>query len=270
MRTIAITSGKGGVGKSTVSANLAIALGGLGRRVVLFDADLGLANLDLLLGVTPRHTLRHAVREGCPLLACLTPCPNGVRLVPGGSGVAELIDLPDAQLDSFLRQLIALEGDCDDLIFDTGAGIQRSVMRFLIAADEVLLVCTPDPASVMDAYATAKTLFSTRPEARIRVIVNQAEDEEHARAIFARLREIVARFLDRTIWYAGALRRDPCAIDAARRRIPLVIAFPRSRAADDLHAIARGLSLSPEAMGRTDGLLDRMRLAFGLGAGRAV
>lgn len=273
MRTFAITSGKGGVGKTTLTANLGVALAQQGSRVVLFDADLGLANLDIVLGVRPPFSLPHVVREHRPLNDVLFTCSPGLRLISGGSGVDELVAAGADTLDDFLRQICALETDTDLLVFDTGAGIGPAVMRFLEAADEVILVLTPDPTSAMDAYATVKLLASQRPGVTVQVIVNQADSHERGRETFERLAKIVRQFLDADLALLGVVRQDLRAAAALRGRVPVVNAEPKSAASTDILAIASRLSPNQAEKAEdkrptppvkpTDTLLSRLRGAFG-------
>lgn len=268
MRVIAVTSGKGGVGKSSLSANLAITLAAKNRRVVVFDADLGLANLDVILGVNPRFTLEQVVSGERTIPEVLFDAPGGIRIIPGGSGVSTLVQLSGPQLDRFLSELNTLAGETDYLIFDTGAGIDDSVMTFLQAADEVLLVVTPDPSSITDAYATAKTLFSRQPAARVRVVMNAAESEEHARLVFDRLSQVAQQYLGKSMEFAGWVRHDPTVVRCARRRQPFVLAEPQCGASRDVGRIAENLlgiggEKRPEDSGTAPTLVDRLRALLG-------
>lgn len=241
MRTLAITSGKGGVGKTTLSTNLGIALRQLGQRVVLFDADLGLANLDVMLGVKPRHTLENVLSGEVPLASAVSEGPGGVRFIAGGSGIESLVNLDPRHLHLFLSELMNLEASTDLLIFDTGAGIDRTVMAFLQAADETILVVTPDPSSMLDAYATAKVLWSHSTSARVKIVPNSVRDEAEAKAIYAKLFSICKQFLNQGPDYGGFVRYDPRAAACVRKRVPFVVEDPQSPAARDVDGIAAAL-----------------------------
>lgn len=263
MRTIAITSGKGGVGKTNISANLGIQLARRGRRVVVFDADLGLANLDVVLGCAAPYTLQHALTGEKSLSQIVADGPVGMRFIAGGSGVEGLVNMSGPQLDRFLSELAELERSTDILIFDTGAGLDGTVMTFLQAADETLLVCTPDPASITDAYATAKALWNRRPDANIRVILNMVIDDAHAKAVFAKLKSITEQFLGKTLLFGGFVRMDPRAVDCIRKRRPFSLADPSLPASQDVSGIAAsllGMDYEPAKLS----LVDKFRSMFGL------
>jgi flagellar biosynthesis protein FlhG len=262
MRSIAVTSGKGGVGKTNISSNLAIAIAQQGHRVVVMDADLGLANLDVVLGTRAICTLQHVCSGEKRLREILTIGPGGIRFIAGGSGVQELINLTGNELEQFLAELAELESETDYLIFDTGAGVDDSVMTFAVAADEVLLVTTPDPASITDAYATAKLIYANKPSALIRVVLNMVADEAHAHSVFARLQAIARQFLGKHLQFAGYVRQDPNVVQAIRRREPFVLALGNRGAGADILRIAAtitGAEWEPEPVS----LLDRLRFAFG-------
>lgn len=261
MRTFAVTSGKGGVGKTNLSANLGIALAEAGQRVVLFDADLGLANLDVVLGTRAPHNLQAVVAGEKRLSDILTPGPGGIRFIAGGSGVRELVNLTGNHLEQFLAELNELQHSTDCLIFDTGAGVDHAVMTFVLAADEVLLITTPDPASITDAYATIKLVFSDKPNALIKVILNMVADEAHAHSVFARLNSICRQFLHKNLHYGGYVRNDSAVVQAIRKREPFFLALNGRGASADVARIAAdilGQQWEPEPIG----FFDRLRLAF--------
>lgn len=263
MRTIAVTSGKGGVGKTNLSANLGIQLARKGRRVVIFDADLGLANLDVVLGVPATYTLQHVLSGERTLTQVLTDGPAGVRFIAGGSGVEALVNLSGPQLERFLSELAELERSTDILIFDTGAGIDGNVMTFLQAADETLLICTPDPASITDAYATAKALWTRRPDATVRVILNMVLDDAHAKAVYTKLRMITEQFLGKSLLYGGHVRQDNRALECIRKRRPFSLVNPALPASQDVTAIASGL-LGMDHEPTKVSLANKFRALFGM------
>lgn len=269
MKTIAITSGKGGVGKTSISTNLGITLSQSGKRVVLFDADLGLANLDVMLGTKPTHTLEQVLAGQVRLIDSMAEGPGGVKFIAGGSGVESLVNLDQRHLNTFLSELSDLEARTDFLIFDTGAGIDQSVMAFLQAADEVLLVVTPDPSSMVDAYATAKVLWGHSPSAKIRVIVNLALDEAEARSVYAKLYSIANQFLGKSLDMAGYVRLDPQAAACTRQRKPFVLSNPMGSASRDVGRIALVLAGAQQQVHKV-GFADRFLGVFGFGAKRAA
>ncbi len=251
MRTLAIASGKGGVGKTSLAANLGLALARYGRPCVLFDADLALANLDLLLGVRPEFNLQHVLAEEKTLAEIVQPGPEGVGLIAGGSGVGMLMQSGPKRLAKFFEGLEALSAETDTLIFDTGAGLDTRVMAFARAADEVMVVATPDPASLTDAYAFVKVLTRRQPEVRLGLTFNCVQDEAQGRALFEKLQAVCHRFLDKDLEYLGSVREDPHAVRAARERRPLLLSAPRSDAAQDIVRLAgRLMQLSRSPMPR--------------------
>lgn len=241
MRTIAIAGGKGGVGKSTLTANLGAALAQTGLNVVVFDADLALANLDVVLGAKPEFSLQHVLADQRTMREVVAPTTAGVGLIAGGSAIGNLMRSGPKRIGKLLGQLAELEKGTDIVLFDTSAGIDSKVMTFCRLVDEVLLVTTPDPASVTDAYATAKTLFRHRPDAPIRVIVNQALNSREAEAIFAKLSQVCQSFLNKNLLYGGAVRFDAGAAECVRRRSCFVATQPAIPASQDVVAIARSL-----------------------------
>lgn len=262
MRTYAVTSGKGGVGKTNISANLAIALAKRGKRVVVFDADIGLANLDVMLGTKAEWTLQHVVAGQKRLGEVLTPGPGGIKFVAGGSGIESMMSLSGPRAESLIAELNELENCCDILIFDTGAGIDENVMTFLTAADEVLLVATPDPASLTDGYATAKAALMRKPDASIKIVMNMVDDEQQARLVFARLSSISQQFLGNPLKFGGHVRMDPKAVPYIRQRRPYFLADPNLNASRDLDRVAAAI-LGGALQVKKESLGDRLRGMFG-------
>ncbi len=261
MKTYAVTSGKGGVGKTNLSANLAISLAERDQRVVIFDADIGLANLDVILGVRTPYKLQHVLTNQKLLSEVITQGPGGIKFVAGGSGIESLVQMDGPAGEVFLQELHALEMNTDYLIFDTGAGLDENVMKFLSTADEILLVITPDPASMTDSYATAKAIFKRKPMASVKVIMNMVEDEAEARAVCARVSSVCQEFIGRSLEYAGCVRMDPRATDFIRKREPFVLGNPALAASQDVKAIAAHLLGEPVRIS-TQSFTERLRDLF--------
>ncbi|MFY9234073.1 MAG: MinD/ParA family protein [Fimbriimonadaceae bacterium] len=264
MRTIAVTSGKGGVGKTNISANVGLALAQKGKRVVIFDADLGLANLDVVLGTKAQYALHDCLGGEKKLVEIVTHGPGGIQFIAGGSGVEALVNLNSTQLERFLTELQDFSQFTDIMIFDTGAGIDQTVMAFLQASDETLLVITPDPASITDAYATAKLLFSHKPEAVVRVVLNQVFDEAQARAVYSKVNGIAQQFLGKHLIFGGYIRHDLRALQCIRKRQPYVIGDPLAPASQDVFSVAAGL-LGHEHTPEREGFVNRLRNVFSFG-----
>ncbi len=229
-RTIAFTSGKGGVGKSNLVLNAGVLLSRRGRRVAILDGDLGLANLTVLLGQTPRHDLRDVLSGDKRLGEILLEGPYGLVVVPAGSGVAELAHLDEEQRGDLLQQVRALEEAVDFLLIDTGAGINETVLTLVLASDEAVVVTLPEPTALADAYALMKVIVRQRPSYPFHVLVNMARDADQARQVHRSLGEILLRFLGYRPGDAGFVLMDPAVGDAVVQQVPFAIRAPRSRA----------------------------------------
>jgi len=238
---IAVTSGKGGVGKSNLSINLALALGASGDRVALVDVDLGLANADVLCGVQPLATLEQCLAHRRPLRECAVQVHDRFMLVPGASGVARLADLDPADRSWLLEQIGLVAASVDWLIVDTGAGIGTNTVAFAAAADRVFVVTTPEPPSMADAYGMVKTLASRVEAGTVELVVNQARDEDEARGVWLRLDRVSRAFLSRDLPLAGWIPFDASLPQAVRARIPLLVQSPRSAAAKGIVQLAHRL-----------------------------
>ncbi|GMV81930.1 MAG: site-determining protein [Planctomycetota bacterium] len=247
-KTYAIASGKGGVGKTNVAANLAIALSGMGQRVLLFDADLSLANTDLLFGLAASATLEHVIAGRRRLDEIVVQGPEGVDIIPSGSGIAELADLAPERLNVIAEQLAALAGSYDTVLIDVPAGIGPVARRFSYLADEILLVITPEPTSVADAYALAKLQRKESPHGRLRLMVNMAQDDEEARRVAQAFSEIMVRFQSCPVESLGHIPWDANVPEAVRRQQPFMTCYPNCRASRVLKAIGRTLLLQREAL----------------------
>lgn len=264
MRILSVTSGKGGVGKTNLSANLGISLSQFGYRVLVFDADLGLANLDVVLGTSAEYSLHHALDGSLCLAEVIANGPGGIRFVSGGSGISKLINCSKKRLQNFLMELTQLEESTDVLIFDTGAGVDQRVLTFLRAADEVVVVVTPDPASVTDAYATMKILLRNQKDANIQILMNQVESERQGEAIYRKLNEIASHFLDANLTYLGSVRQDAEISQWVRLRQPFVLADPKLRASRDVLDIAKAIGNRTSMFDAAGHLGERLQSAFGI------
>jgi flagellar biosynthesis protein FlhG len=249
LRVIAVTSGKGGVGKTHLAANLAVLAARAGRRVLLVDADLGLANADIVLGITPTHHLGHLLDGTATAEEVLTPGPRGLRVLSASSGVQTLTHLTDEQKLTLVAAFEPFDQRFDFVLIDCGAGIGDNVLFFAGAAHEALLVVTPEPTSLSDAYATVKVLSQDAGVRHFSVIANQAADFQ-GRDVFRRLTQVTDRFLDARLVYLGHVPRDEDLTRALKVQQPLVELYPRSPASRALSALADQLLLSkpPEVL----------------------
>jgi len=239
--TIAVASGKGGVGKSNLAANVAVALGERGAKVLLVDCDFFQANLDLLLGLHPRHDLQHVLSGEKTLEEIVTPGPANVTLVPAASGAPELAELDDFRFELLLRGIGQLAASADLVVLDLASGISRQVTSFCLAADEVLVVTSPEMPAFSDAYALIKVLHARGLQHPPRLVVNQSTSGEEAEETAHRIRLVARRFLQLDVNVLGAVPYDAAIPHAVRRQEPVVTAFPQSPAAAAYRAIAAQL-----------------------------
>jgi len=257
--TVAVTSGKGGVGKTNFSINLALMLARSGKKVILFDADLGLANVNILFGINPRFTLLDVVEGHVSLEEILVPGPGGISIVPAGSGIERMANLDSISLLKLMKDLERLEQSCDILIFDTGAGISRTVRAFVNAAARQIVVVTPEPSSFADAYAAVKLIVATGGR-DIHIVSNMVKNDREGEEVFRRIALTTRRFLRRTPAYLGALPFDKSVGAAVRRQMPAVLSDPASPFSRALSRIAlRFTGAQPE---KKPGFFNRFMTYF--------
>ena len=248
MQVVAVTGGKGGVGKTNVAVNLSVALSTLGKDVVLFDADLGLANVDLLMGLSIQHTLADVVSGNMPLADIVTTHESGVRVIPAASGIPEMMDLSPENRAKLIRGLSDQVAAPEIMIVDTGAGIDQTVQTFVAACQIPVLVVCDEPASLTDCYALIKVLRHSKNIKQFNVLVNQVDSPYQGKNLFERLSAVANKHLDVGLSYLGSIPLDPYLKRAVQERRPLVAAYPRSPAAAAFGSCAERLvSLPSEA-----------------------
>ncbi len=240
-RVVAITSGKGGVGKSNVTAGLAMTLARQGQRVVVMDANFGLSNLDILLGLSPKYTLEHVLRGEKVLEEILVQGPMGVQILPTGSGLQELTRLDTLSELRLVQGLQRVAETVDWLLIDTAAGIHESVLKLLLAAQEVILVATPEPTSLVDAYAMVKVLHLREPSKPLWLLVNNGHSADEAQETIDQLQEATERFLGKRLQVLGMIPHDPHILQAVRQQRGVVELFPDCPAARAFGVIVRQL-----------------------------
>lgn len=261
-RVVAVTSGKGGVGKTNIAVNLAIRLSEMGRKIILIDADLGTANADVLCNLAPGGNLAHVVAGRKSLADALVKAPGGFNLIPGASGLAQMAALGEYERNNLIDQIQHLQTQADLIIVDTGAGIGPNVLSFALGADQILVVTTPEPTAVTDAYAAIKTVRRRKEDLDVRVLVNMVQGEEEGRQVFGRIEAVCRKFLDLSVHYAGHVDADPRVGLAVRRRRPFVIENPSCPASVCIGRLAHRMDrLASEP--REEGLLKRMAVWWG-------
>jgi flagellar biosynthesis protein FlhG len=237
---ISITSGKGGVGKTNIAANLAYCLAKNGKKTVLLDADLGLANIDVVLGLTPEYNLFHLFHEGIGLDKILTDTPYGFQILPASSGAGEMISLSTGQKLELLESMDSMEDSIDYMLVDTGAGINDNVLYFNLAAQERIVALTPEPTSLTDAYAVVKVMKQNHGVHHFKIVVNMASDKKNALEVFKRLYNACDHFLDGvSLELSGFIPRDAAVRDAVIRQRPLCDVSPASPAGKAMAELAR-------------------------------
>jgi len=249
VQVIAVTGGKGGVGKTNVSVNLGVALAQRGRGVMLLDADLSLANVDVLLGLKPRYTLEHVLRGERELDEIILDGPAGLRIVPAASGVPGMADLPPAAYGGLIHAFGQLAADLDVLLVDTAAGVSEGVMSFARAAQEVLVVVCDEPASLTDAYALIKLLSTQHGVSRFRVLANMVRRARDGRELFGKLLAVCDQYLDVVLEFAGVVPFDDYLRRAVQQRASVLEAYPRSPAAFALRQLAEQVERWPRPRG---------------------
>lgn len=245
-RVITVTSGKGGVGKSNVSINLGIQLKKLGLRVIILDADFGLANIEVLFGAIPKYSLKDTIEGKRPLKEVITEGPLGVQFISGGTGVEGLANLNKIQLENLLRGLSELDTMADVIIVDTGAGISDSVLEFVAAGSEVLLVTTPEPTSITDSYSLLKALHNYKgffqENTQIKMVANQVSSEVEGRNLYTKLNMVTEKFIGLSLEYLGSVPMDEQVMYSVRKQSPVSINSPNAKSTRAFEQLARELS----------------------------
>lgn len=261
VQVIAVSGGKGGVGKTSVAINLGVALANRGRRVALLDADLGLANIDVLLGLSPRYTLEDVLSGERSLLEVMISGPAGMRIIPASSGIQRMAMLGPMEHAGLIRAFSDISDQIDVLIVDTAAGISDSVISFVRASQEVLMVVCDEPSSITDAYALIKLLNRDYAMNRFRVLANMTRTPQEGRNLFNKLTQVTERFLDVSLQFVGSIPFDETVRKAIQRQKAVVELAPRSKAGQAFRALAEKVDTWPlpiSARGHLEFFVERL------------
>ena len=244
-RTITITSGKGGVGKTIISVNMALYLASLGYRTCLFDADLGLANVNILLQLYPEHSLEDVIQRNYSLNDILIRNYMGIDIIPGSTGVEKMANLEPSQADHLIRSFSELD-EYDFLLFDTSAGVSKNVLAFCLASSEIILIITPEPTSLTDAYSLLKILTQNQFNGTVKMVLNQCHNISAAKWAYAKFKETVQKYLHLELIPLGIVPQDPKVVEAIKTQQALILLFPESRASKCLrHTVDNLLKHQP-------------------------
>ena len=236
-KIITVTSGKGGVGKSNFIVNLAITLSKEGKKVLLFDADIGMGNDDVLMGIYHKYNIMDVINGEVSIEEGIIEGPNGIHLLPGGTGINNIEDLTEEQREKFINEIDNVDG-YDYILIDTGAGINRTVLAFVASSDEAIFILTPEPTSLTDGYSLFKALKHFKIETHVNIVINRALSEEEGRATFSKFDLATRRFLNRYPTYLGCIYEDKHLTMAVRNQTPVVIKYPKSEAARSIVRVA--------------------------------
>ena len=244
-RVITITSGKGGVGKSNIAVNLAIWFRKMGQRVIILDADFGLANVEVMFGTVPEHNLSDLIFGGKSIRDIITKGPMDIGFISGGSGIVDLNNLTKEQITYLVHSLSLLNDLCDVLIIDTGAGVSDAVLEFVLASPEVVMVTTPEPSSLTDSYSLLKALYKSpkfiRNGTNIHLVANKVNSEAEGEAVFQKLNSVVEKFLDGKLHYLGMIPTDPVLEKAVRNQKMVSLSSPNARSTKAFEIISQNL-----------------------------
>lgn len=239
-KIITVTSGKGGVGKSNFVVNLSLSLQKMGKKIMIFDADVGMGNDDVLMGYMPKYNVFDIIYSDKEIEEVVLTGPFGIKLLPGGSGMSKVDELTEYQRERFLKKLEKLR-DLDYIIMDTGAGINRSVLGFIACCEELIILTTPEPTSLTDAYSLIKAVDHFKIKAKAKVVVNRALDEHEANITFNKFNNAINNFLSIKVEYLGSISEDRKVVQAVRHQQPFIISYPNSDASHDVNQIAKKL-----------------------------
>lgn len=261
-RIVTITSGKGGVGKTTFTVNLALSLSNKGFRVLIIDGDFGLANVNIVMGIPVKYDLSHVLNHEKTVNEIITEGPQGIKFISGGHGLTELINISEEKLQNYIEQLMDLEDIADIILIDTGAGISDNILRLIFSSNEVILITTPEPTALMDAYALTKTVANVNKEGKIRLVVNMAQSIEEAENTLANFNMLTTTYLDMEVESLGYMLYDKAVSEAIRLQDPIYNSFPKSEVSKNIQKIVLKFIEQPEETKSTNNLQKFLHKLF--------
>lgn len=261
-RIITVTSGKGGVGKSNFVVNIAISLQKRGKKVLIFDADMGMGNDDVLMGFLPRYNVFDVIVGNKTIAEVMIEGPHGVKLLPGGTGVARIEEVETEQREKFIEKLSSLT-DLDYIIMDTGAGINRTVLGFVACCEELIIITTPEPTSLTDAYSLIKAVSHFNIKKSAKVVINRIIDDKEGELTFNKFNSAAKKFLNIDLQYLGSIADDKRLVQAVRKQEPFVISYPSSTVAKDVNNIADRI-IGQEVNKKESSVQDLFRKIFNI------
>lgn len=247
-KVVTITSGKGGVGKTNLTVNLAIALKKIGKRVLIIDADLGLSNVEVLLGTSPKYNVKDVLEGKKDIFSIVEEGPLGIKFISGGSGIVDLANLDEERLLRLIECAQLINRSFDIVLIDTGAGISINVMEFVMMSDEVIVITTPEPTSITDAYAIIKAIVARDFDHKINLLINRVNGIKEAEEIFFRLNGVVKRFLQREVEYIGYIEENSIVSKSVIKQVPFMISYEKSNISRQVENVARKLVMSSESV----------------------
>ncbi len=237
-KVISISSGKGGVGKTSFAVNFSISLKRLGYEVVIIDADIGLSNVEIITGISLKHDISEIVYSNMNILDIMGTGPEGIKIISGGSGLKELKLLSNNNISRLINEIEKLQSMVDYIIIDTGAGISNSVIDFIMASKEVIIICTPDPTSLMDSYILVKTLMFSKYSGSINIVSNQVINRKEGKEIFEKIDNVTNNFLKVKLNYLGHIEKNKLFSDSIREQIPFVVSHPTNTISKNINIMA--------------------------------
>lgn len=264
-KVITVTSGKGGVGKSNFVVNLGITLQKSGKNVLIFDADVGMGNDDILMGFLPKYNIYDIILKEMKIEEVIITGPYGIKLLPAGSGLNKLEEIDEEQRKNFFEKLSLLE-EIDYILMDTGAGISRSVLGFISCSDEMVIVTTPEPTAITDAYSLMKAVTHFNVKKNSKIVINKVLEKKEGEITFNKLCNVAKRFLNMELEYLGSIREDRKLIQAVREQKPFVINYPNCEASQDIKNIALNISKNKFKLtsnNKVKGLFEKIFKIFG-------